>query len=161
MRKSLIILGIAFLGQTTVANAATDWTPYLKPMLLGCDEDLQYTDIPNRYKASIASKKVKGDTNDEPEEIVTTYTLKDSTAFGMPLTKVEVLSGNEWAHLTLFFKDNKFKTLRPKFKLPKIDPVHMKVLENNASGYEIKMPGDKRNRSLIFNAKQKTITCDW
>ena len=89
------------------------------------------------------------------------YTLKDSTAFGMPLTKVEVLSGNEWAHLTLFFKDNKFKTLRPKFKLPKIDPVHMKVLENNASGYEIKMPGDKRNRSLIFNAKQKTITCDW
>lgn len=161
MRKSLIILGIAFLGQTTVANAATDWTPYLKPMLLGCDEDLQYTDIPNRYKASIASKKVKGDVNDELDEIITTYTLKDSIAFGMPLTKLEVLSGDEWGHFKLFFKDNNFKTLRPKFKLPRIDPVHMKVLKNNTSGYEIKMPGDKQNRALIFNTKQKTITCDW
>ena len=161
MKKSLIILGIAFLGQTTIVNAATDWTPYLKPMLLGCDEDLQYTDIPNRYKASIANKKVKGDLNDERDEIIITYTLKDSTAFGMPLAKIEVLSGYEWGHLILFFKDNKFKTLRPKFKLPKINSVHMKVLENNASGYEIKMSEDQRNRSLIFNTKQKTITCDW
>lgn len=161
MKKSLMILGIAFLGQTTIVNAATDWTPYLKPMLLGCDEDLQYTDIPNRYKASIASKKVKGDNNDERDEIIITYTLKDSTAFGMPLVKIEVLSGYEWGHLTLFFKDNKFKTLRPKFKLPKINPVHMKVLENNASGYEVKMSDDQRNRSLIFNTKQKTITGDW
>ena len=95
MKKSLIILGIAFLGQTTIVNAATDWTPYLKPMLLGCDEDLQYADIPNRYKASIASKKVKGDLNDERDEIIITYTLKDSTAFGMPLAKIEVLSGYE------------------------------------------------------------------
>lgn len=160
MKKALIFLAIAFLGQTTLANAATDWTPYLKPMLSGCDYVDPTDKLPARYKTSIASKKVKGNPKIEGEEVVTTYTLKGATAFGQPLLKVEYLQGYEWYHLRLYFKDAKFTTLRPQFKLPKFNEEnaeYSEVIKNNASGYEVESGG---YLSLIFDAKQRTITCD-
>lgn len=164
MRKLLIVLSVAFLGQSTLAHAATDWTPYLKPMLSGCGY-LNPTDkLPTRYKSSIASKRVKTD----PEtydiigyegDTITTYSLKNATAFGQPLLKVEYLQGYEWYHLRLYFKDTKFITLRPQFKLPKIDKQaneYSQVTKNNTSGYEVE---DGGYLTLTFDPKQKTITC--
>lgn len=159
MKKELIVLGMVFLGHTAVANAATDWTPYLKPVLSGCGYVNPTEALPTRYKASIASKKVKGNPKIEGEEVYTTYTLKDSTAFGQPLLKVEYLQGYEWYHLKLYFKDAKFTTLRPQFKLPKInkdEAEYTKVVKNDKSGYEVE---DGGYLSLVFDQKQKSITC--
>ena len=159
MKKALIVLGMVFLGHTAVANAATDWTPYLKPVLSGCGYVNPTEALPARYKASIASKKVKGNPKNEGEEVYTTYTLKDSTAFGQPLLKIEYLQGYEWYHLRLYFKDGKFTTLRPQFKLPKINKdqaEYTKVVKNDKSGYEVE---DGGYLSLVFDQKQKSITC--
>jgi len=159
MKKMVFILGAFLLGHTVVANAATDWTPYLKPVLSGCDYVNPTEKLPARYKASIASKKVKGNPKNEGEEVYTTYTLKDSTAFGQPLLKVEYLQGYEWYHLKLYFKDGKFTTLRPQFKLPKINKdqaEYTKVVKNDKSGYEVE---DGGYLSLVFDQKQKSITC--
>lgn len=159
MKKMVFILGAFLLGHTVVANAATDWTPYLKPVLSGCDYVNPTEKLPARYKASIASKKVKGNPKNEGEEVYTTYTLKDSTAFGQPLLKVEYLQGYEWYHLKLYFKDAKFTTLRPQFKLPKINKdqaEYTQVVKNDKSGYEVE---DGGYLSLVFDQKQKSITC--
>lgn len=159
MKKAFIVLGMVFLGHTAVANAATDWTPYLKPVLSGCGYVNPTEALPTRYKASIASKKIKGNPKNEGEEVYTTYTLKDSTAFGQPLLKVEYLQGYEWYHLKLYFKDAKFTTLRTQFKLPKInkdEAEYTKVVKNNKNGYEIE---DGGYLSLVFDQKQKSITC--
>lgn len=159
MKKLLIVLSTAFLGQTTLAHAATDWTPFLKPMLSGCGYVNPTDKLPTRYKRSIVSKKVKGNPRIEGEEVVTTYTVKGATAFGQPLLKVEYLQGYEWYHLRLYFKDAKFTTLRPQFKLPKIDKQaneYSQVTKNNTSGYEVE---DGGYLTLTFDPKQKTITC--
>ncbi|ALF60195.1 hypothetical protein [Psychrobacter urativorans] len=160
MKKSLLFLSVIFLGQTTFANAATDWTPYLKPMLSGCGYVNPTDKLPARYKASIASTKVKGNPKIEGEEVYTTYTLKNANAFGQPLIKVEYLQGYEWYYLKLYFKDSKFTALRPQFKLPKIDKEeneYITIVKNDASGYEIEQGG---YLSLSFDKTQKTITCE-
>ena len=77
MKRTVMILGVIFLGHTTIANAATDWTPYLKPMMSGCNYPNPTEKLPTRYKTSIASKKVRVDkTNaiDGYGETFTTYT---------------------------------------------------------------------------------------
>lgn len=160
MKKSLLVLAVAFLGQSTIAHAATDWTPYLKPMMSGCDTPNPTDKLPARYKSSIASKKVKGNPKNEGEDVVTTYTLKGATAFGQPLLKVEYLQGYEWYHLRLYFKDSKFTTLRSQFKLPTFnaeEAEYSRVIKNNAMGYEAENGGFL---TLVFDPKQKTITCD-
>lgn len=162
-----MILGIIFLGQTTIANAnaATDWTSYLKPMMSGCSHPNPTKNLPTRYKASIVSTKVK--VGSEKYDIVgyrgdkvTTYSLKNATAFGQPLLKIEHLQGYEWAHLTLYFKDTKFTALRPQFKLPKVDDVMNEgfhIMQNNDSDY--KVYDGMWEINLKFDKKQKTITC--
>lgn len=163
MKRAVMILGVIFLGHTTIANAATDWTPYLKPMMSGCNYPNPTEKLPTRYKTSIASKKVRVDkTNaiDGYGETFTTYTLKNSTAFGQPLLKIEHLQGYEWGHLKLYFKDTKFTALRPQFKLPKVDDVMNEgfhIMQNNDSGYKI--DDGMWETNLNFDKKQKTITC--
>lgn len=155
MKKLLLIMAVGFLGQSTLASAATDWTPYLKPMLSGCDYINVTKNLPKKYKASIAGKKIKGNHKNEGEEVITTYTLKNSTAFGQPLSKVEYLQGYEWSSTSLYFKDNKFTTLRPQFKLPKLDE-YSQVTSDNAEGYEVE---DGGYLYLKFDKKDKSITC--
>lgn len=165
MQKALLALSVALLGQTTVAHAATDWTPFLKPMLSGCSVPLLTRDLPTRYKPSIVSKKVKIDSNHNIAESgfdgnkITTYSLKDATAFGQPLLKVEYSQGFEDNQLKLYFKDTKFTALRPQFRLPEIDEQeegYIELRRNNASGYDIKYMG---YIGLKFDAKQKSIAC--
>jgi hypothetical protein len=160
MKKVVIALGVLLLGHTASASTATDWTPYLKPMLSGCGYVNPTKELPARYKASITSKNIKGDSGFEDDGLYTTYTLKNSIAFGQPLVKVEYLQGHEWYHLKLYFKDAKFKTLRSQFKLPKIDvdeAEYTKVVKNDKEGYDIRTEG---YLNLMFDRKQKTITCE-
>ncbi len=149
-------MGTFLLVQTSVANAATNWTPYLKSMLSGCEFGNPTKKLPAVYKSSIATKKVKGNPNIEDGGVYMTYTLKNSTAFGLPLLKIEYLQGYEWNYLKLYFKDAKFTTLRPQFKLPKINKDEAKVVKNDKSGYEVENGG---YLSLVFDQKQKSITC--
>lgn len=165
MKKTLIVLSVALLGQVTFAQAATDWTPHLKPMLSGCNFSNDPDKLPARYKTSIASKKVRVDStdygvDDYEGDTITTYHLKNATAFGHPLSKIEYLQGYEWGHLKLYFKDSKFTALRPQFKLPKDNKQHgeyITVTKNNASGYEVE---DIGYVTLAFNSKEKSIVCD-
>lgn len=165
MKKTLIVLSVALLGQVTFAQAATDWTPHLKPMLSGCSFSNDPDKLPARYKTSIASKKVRIDSgdygvDDYEGDTITTYHLKNATAFGHPLSKVEYLQGCEWGHLKLYFKDSKFTALRPQFKLPKSNQRsggYNTVTKNNASGYEAE---DMGYVTLAFNPKEKSIVCD-
>ena len=162
MKKAVLILGAFLLGHTATANAATDWTPYLKPMMSGCNFPNPTDKLPARYKTSIASKKFRVDKTNEIDgygEQITTYTLKNATAFGQPLLNLEYLAGYEWGHLKLYFKDTKFTALRPQFKLPKVDNYPddpLQVIKNNASGYEVEEMG---YTNLIFDRKEKSITC--
>lgn len=164
MKKALMVLSIAYLGQITFAHAATDWTPYLKPMMSGCSYPNPTDDLPTRYKDSVASKKVKKDSYnydilDYEGDMITTYDLKNATAFGQSLLRVEYLQGYEWSHLKLYFKDTKFTELRSKFKLPEYNEQadeYITVTKNNSSGYEVE---DIGYTTLEFNRKEKSITC--
>lgn len=166
MKKAVIILGVVFLGQTTIANATTDWTPYLNPMLSACNFPNPTETLPARYKSSIAStsKKVRPGTANSIEGwdgvVTTTYNLtKNTTAFGYPLVKVEHMSGLENSQLTLYFKDTKFTALRQQFEPPRLDKDeygYPKVTKNNNSGYEIQ---DRYHLTLIFDKTQKSILC--
>ena len=162
MKKFLIALAILPLLQATAAEAATDWTPYLKPMMLGCNYPSPNDKLPKAYKASVTSKKKRVDNTNAIDgygEEITTYYLKNSTAFGKPISKIEELRGYEWGHLKIYFKDSSFTALRPQFKLPnRNDPDHegMIVEKNNATGYEIQ---DIGYTVLEFNTKEKSISC--
>lgn len=161
VKLSMMMLSAALITglSTMAATAATDWTPYLKPMLAGCDFINPTKDLPSRYKASVTSKKVKGNPKIEGEEVITTYYLKNASVFGQPLSKVEYLQGYEWYHLRLYFKDTKFLALRPKFKLPVFDKdvaPYVTVVKNDKSGYTVEEGG---YTDLVFDGKQKSITC--
>ncbi|MGP5503028.1 hypothetical protein [Psychrobacter faecalis] len=163
MQKMLLALSVAFLGQTTIAHATTDWTPFLKPMLSGCSVPIPTKDLPTRYKSSIVSKKAKVDSDYADSGFdgnkITTYYLKDATAFGQPLSKVEYTQGFEDNQLKLYFKDTKFTALRPQFQLPEIDELedgYIELRRNNASGYDIRYMG---YTGLKFDTKQKSIAC--
>ena len=166
MKKVLMVLSIAFLGQTTLAQVETDWTPYVRSMMYGClFPDAANEGLPPLYEKSVVSKKVKVDKDydnvDYEGDIITTFNLKNATAFYSPLLKVEQLQGYEWGHLTLYFKDTDFTSLRPSFKLPQPDDSEhssIYVKKNNASGYEVEEIG---YTTLNFDTKDKSITCSW
>ena len=161
MKKAVVILGFVLLG--SMANAATDWTPYLKPMMTGCSYPNPTEKLPKLYKDSIASKKVKVDQANAIDgygETITTYTLKNATAFGQPLLKIEYLQGYEWTSLELYFKDTKFLALRPKFKLPIPDENESEgyhVIKNNSEGYTV--DDGMWETILKFDKKSKSIIC--
>ena len=140
-----------------------DWTPYLKPMMTGCNYPNPTENLPKLYEDSIANKKVKVDQANAIDgygETITTYTLRNATAFGQPLLKIEYLQGYEWGSLELYFKDTKFTALRPKFKLPKIneaDSEGYQVIENNSEGYTV--DDGMWETILKFDKKRKSIIC--
>lgn len=155
-----MIVGVALLGQAAMgnaANAATDMTAYFKPMLAGCDYPAMGNGIPAKYKAAVANKKVKGNPKVEGEDVITTYTFKNATAFGQPLLKAEHLQGYEWGHMKLYFKNASFTNLRSQFKPPKAEEGFT-LHENNAQGYDYSADGTIYTE-LTFDKKEKSILC--
>jgi hypothetical protein len=169
MQNKWIIIAVALLGQVVVSNATaattgsmtanktTDWTPYFKSMLAGCDYPYPVDKPLTAYKDSIVKKTTKGDYSVDDEGEITTYTLKQASVFGQPLVKFDYVQGYEWSQLTLYFTDNKFMALRPKFKLPKLIEGYSDVGKNTATGYEVAQGGYVE---LTFDKTAKTITCE-
>lgn len=160
-----MVLSVALLGQSTLAQAATDWAPYVRSMMSGCSFPNPVDEgLPPIYNKSVISKKVKVDPEDYDivgykGDSITTFNLKNATAFGYPLLKVEQLQGYEWQHLKLYFKDTEFTSLRPRFKLPLPEDQEyssMFVKKNDASGYDVEELG---YISLNFDTEDKSITC--
>lgn len=169
MQNKWIIIAVALLGQAVVnnataatigatkANKTTDWTPYFKSMLAGCDYPYPVEDPLTKYKASIVKKYTKGDYSVDEEGEITTYTLKNASVFGQPLLKFDYVQGYEWSQMNLYFTDTKFMALRPKFKLPKLIAGYSDVGKNTATGYEVAQGGYVE---LTFDKAAKTITCE-
>lgn len=168
MKKLLIVLGIAFLSQNALASAKTDWTPYLEPMLSGCESLNPVDDLPARYESSIVSKTEfadasESDISEYEGDIVTTFELNNAMAFGQPLSKLEYLRGYEWSHLKLYFTEDTFMALRPRFKLPMSESDEqmdefITVMKNDTNGYAV--DNGVGYTTLEFNRTEKSITCD-
>lgn len=143
---------------TNIANAdnSVDWTNYLKPMQNGCQNpNLSENfpkDLPKAYQKSInkISQSGKKSHNDGDNAYTITYKLQNSTAFGQPLTAIEHSIGSEWGHWRLYFKNDKFMTLRPTFKAPTSPDS---AVENNTNGY------NSIDGQLIFHKKSLSIGC--
>lgn len=160
MKKTLMIVGVALLGQAVMgnaANAATDMTAYFKPMLAGCSYPAMGDGIPAKYKAAVANKKVKGNPKVEGEDVITTYTFKNATAFGQPLLKAEYLQGYEWGHMKLYFKNASFTNLRSQFKPPKAEEGFT-LYKNNPQGYDYSADGTIYT-VLTLDKKERSIMC--
>ena len=134
--------------------------------------------IPKQYKASIAKdyrwqKKVKfGPTYDTYD--VHTVILKNVTAFGYPISKIETSTdGHSTVNFELHFKDKNFMKLRPDFYYTTIGktkisypPKRQGVLEGEESqgisyqsdrfGYNIE---GNASENLFFDEKNKLIPC--
>jgi len=143
-------------NNNTAANSnSVDWTPYLRPMQLGCNPPA-LDNLSASHRASILNKQLKGDPNSDGEKI-TVYTLNNAIAFGQPLDRIETLRGMGWGHNRLYFKNSGFMTLRPSFALPAASGNS--VVENNAKGYIV--GSGMEGMSLIFDSNKKSITCDY
>ena len=114
--------------------------------------------MPAAYKKAITASKQKGNRDLEKgdQQFSMTYYLKDSVAFGKPISAIQFLYGYEWEHTQVFFKDSSFTSLRSQFKPPKPQPnddYAPQISKNDATGWE----ADYQN--MDFDIKSKSITC--
>lgn len=105
------------------AAAQTDWTPVLCDVFEQCGNksswDGSKNALPSKYHASVV--KTTGDVvlgKSGDDTMNGSYILKEATAFGYPLKKIDVQWGLEpgtggW---TLHFADDRFMALQPKVK---------------------------------------------
>lgn len=151
-----------------LANASTDWTPFLKPMQTNCQwpsQDLEQLTIPASYQSSVASKKIQG----IPDKRTITLKLKNAMAFGAPLAKIKFEASTAGGALTLYFTNTDFMKHIREFhyqgegvnltaSVPKkVTTATGTVYTANAIGYDI--DEGTSGTTLTFNPQQKTIQC--
>lgn len=158
MKNTLIVLSIALLGQTTIAQATTDMTPYFQPMMTGCTLPDTDAAIPKQYHDAIVGVVGENYSDGESLLMLTTYSLEGATVFGQPLEQFEYAEESGWVNLKLYFMDSEFMALRPQFQLPvaKDNYSKLSVNENNSTGYKVTGSGIT---TLEFNSEDKTIAC--
>ena len=145
-------------GTTQSTAQATKLDAYVQPMLNGCD-NIDIDQLIQQQRSAIAGIQRKGNPNVEGEEVVTTISLKNATAFGYPLSKIESLSGYEWGHTKIYFNTDQFVNLRPAFKLPNYDDEMFKVVRNDATGYQY---GPNEYATILtFNRQERSILCEY
>lgn len=133
MKKLFSTFILLNLMLPSFANAASDWTAVVKPIVTGCHDEFQLENLSKAQKASIVSKKVKKLSEDETQ---TTYILKNATAYGYSITKIQIERSYDPSQ-TLYFVNDKFMALK---KLnSQVDPAG----------------------TLTFNQKEKSISCSW
>lgn len=156
--KLTVLLTTLLCTCPALAIAATDWTPYLKPMQQGCGIPNPTQKLPTQYKASIIKKTVKGNPKNEGEDVTATYQLKDATAFGLPIKAVAFIQGYEDLGIQVYFYTADFLKLRPLFKTPAASSpdITVSIDENTSSGY---LASAEAFTSLTFDKKSKSITC--
>ena len=161
MKSTLIVLSIALLGQTAiaqVAHAAIDMTPYFQPMLTGCMLPDTDAAIPEKYHDVIVGVVGENYSDGESLLMLTTYSLDGATVFGYPLEKFEYAEESGWANLKLYFMDSNFMALRPQFQLPihQDSAAKFNVKANNNLGYKVTGSGVT---TLEFNSEETSIAC--
>ena len=144
-------------GNTQSTAQATKLDAYLQPMLNGC-ESIDIEKLIREQRSAINDIQRKGDPNAEGDELITTVSFRNATAFGYPVTKIERLIGYEWNHTKLYFNTDQFVSLRPAFKLPTYDSEHTEVVWNNATGYQY--GDDWYGSRLTFDRQNRTILCE-
>ena len=133
MKKLFSTFILLNLMLPSFANAASDWTAVVKPIVTGCHDEFQLENLSKAQKASIVSKKVKKLSEDETQ---TTYILKNATAYGYSITKIQIERSYDPSQ-TVYFLNDKFMSL--------------KKLKTQVDADDI----------LTFNQKNKSITCAW
>lgn len=123
MEKSLILLILSAFSSTCYADAV-DWTPLLQSMKKGCafdSEALPYgkSDIgrlPAQYRASVARSHSRQTASDGE---VLTIELKNSVAFGQPLSVLVIESNEGSSYVKMKFARNAdMSNLIPLFTTP-------------------------------------------
>lgn len=145
-------------SNTQSAAQATKLDAYVQPMLNGCD-NIDIDQLIQQQRSAISGIERKGNPNVEGEEVVTIVSLRNATAFGYPLSKIERLSGYEWGHTKIYFNTDQFVNLRPAFKLPNYDDESFKVVRNDATGYQY---GPNEYATILtFNRQERSILCEY
>ena len=161
MKNTLIVLSIALLGQTAIAQAAQstiDMTPYFQPMLTGCTLPDTDAAIPKQYHDVIIGVVGENYSDGESLLMLTTYSLDGATVFGQPLEQFEYAEEAGWVNLKLYFMDTEFMALRPQFHLPvnQGSATKFSVNANNNLGYKVNGAGVT---TLEFNQEENSIAC--
>lgn len=111
MIKSIPILLISIFSTTVGHAAAADWTPLLQSMKKGCtvdfdalpDEKAAIGKLPAKYRASVARSQSRQTASDGE---ALTIELKNSVAFGQPLSALIIESGEGYGHVKMKFARN-------------------------------------------------------
>ena len=143
MIKSIPILLISIFSTTVGHAAAADWTPLLQSMKKGCAVDFDAlpdgkSDIgklPAQYRASVARSRSR-QTESDGEAL--TIELKNSVAFGQPLSALIIESGEGYGHVKMKFARNAdVSKLIPLFTTP-TDKRHGMLAAGRAQNFCIK-----------------------
>lgn len=146
-----------------------DWTPVLKTMQNGCD----LPDIDNAPPEILASVQSDSGTRGGSNKVADGYKtllLKNASAFGYPISKIYFGSqGAGFSSATVYFTDQRFLTLRPKFYVQTIAgnlsaKDKMIITDRNAFAgqYLANGYGYSDGRSgVTFSPKTYSITCSW
>ena len=143
MIKSIPILLISIFSTTVGHAAAVDWTPLLQSMKKGCavdfdalpDEKSDIGKLPAQYRASVARSRSK-QTESDGEAL--TIELKNSVAFGQPLSALIIESGEGYGHVKMKFARNAdVSKLIPLFTTP-TDKRHGMLAAGRAQNFCVK-----------------------
>ena len=143
MIKSIPILLISIFSTTVGHAAAADWTPLLQSMKKGCavdfdalpDEKAAIGKLPAQYRASVARSHSKQTASDGE---ALTIELKNSVAFGQPLSALIIESGEGYGHVKMKFARNAdMSKLIPLFTTP-TDKRHGMLAAGRAQNFCIK-----------------------
>lgn len=158
MKSATLVLSIALLAQTPIAQAAIDMTPYFQPMMTGCTLPDTDAAISEKYRDVIVGVVGENYSDGESLLMLTTYSLDGATVFGYPLEKFEYAEESGWVNLKLYFMDSKFMALRPQFQLPinQDSAAKLSVNANNSLGYKVTGLGVTM---LKFNSEENSIAC--
>ena len=143
MIKSIPILLISIFSTTVGHAAAVDWTPLLESMKKGCAVDfdaLPYgkSDIgrlPAQYRASVARSHSRQTASDGE---VLTIELKNSVAFGQPLSALVIETNEGYGYVKMKFARNAdVSKLIPLFTTP-TDKRHGMLAAGRAQNFCVK-----------------------
>lgn len=142
MKKLLTLLILSVFSSACYA-AATDWTPLLESMKKGCavdfdalpDEKAAIGKLPAQYRASVVRSRSRQTASDGE---ALTIELKNSVAFGQPLSALIIESGEGYGHVKMKFARNAdVSKLIPLFTTP-TDKRHGMLAAGRAQNFCVK-----------------------
>ena len=165
MIKSIPILLISIFSTTVGHAAAADWTPLLQSMKKGCAVDFDAlpdgkSDIgklPAQYRASVARSRSR-QTESDGEAL--TIELKNSVAFGQPLSALIIESGEGYGHVKMKFARNAdVSKLIPLFTTP-TDKRHGMLAAGRAQNFHWRAVSSEGPwQEFRYHPKENVLSC--